>query len=202
LKGDKQMRRSCFSFAYAVLLCCVFASSVAAAPFSLLGGSSPQPQEAEFVIAPSSIRIHVAERPLGQVLARVQRESGITFDIPQRLLRVPITVRVEAADWPTAIKRLLHPFNRAERWNRLDQLVHVTVVERGEALEDLRADGAEDLRGVTPEGEVSETGKHDGHGDDTALLEQPITGNLLHILSALPSVDPEVIESALPPLSR
>jgi hypothetical protein len=89
------------------------------------------------------IRIEVRERPLRDLLQKIQNITLIRFELPTRLMDLPITMTITAPDWPTAIDRLLRGLNRAEVWDGAKQLRQVVVLGGGAAPQPPPLQGAD-----------------------------------------------------------
>jgi len=85
----------------------------------------------EITVTSEGVRIHVKERLLGQVLQRIQNESGIQFQLSKALMDIRITATVEAPDWAMAIHKLLGRYNKAEVWDKDKRLHRVLVLGSG-----------------------------------------------------------------------
>lgn len=70
------------------------------------------------------VTINVRDREWGEVLQRIQKESGIVFEFHARLKNLKITARISAPDWTSAARKLLEDFSRVEVWdkNRLSRV--------------------------------------------------------------------------------
>ena len=87
--------------------------------------------EGEMAVTPEGVRLQIKERPLQEVLQSIEAASGIRFSLPHTLLQVPVTVTLEAPDWPTAVRQLLRPFQTAEVWQEgHTQLRQVFILDR------------------------------------------------------------------------
>jgi len=86
--------------------------------------------DGEVAVTPQTIRLHIKNRPLQEVLRYIQDASGIRFSLPYTLLLTPVTTEIEAPDWPTAVRQLLGPFQTVEIWQDGDtQLRQVFILD-------------------------------------------------------------------------
>ena len=86
--------------------------------------------DGEVVVTPQTVRLHIKDRPLQEVLRYIQDASGIRFSLPYTLLMSPVTAEIEAPDWPTAVRQLLGAFQTAEVWQDGDtQLRQVFILD-------------------------------------------------------------------------
>ena len=86
--------------------------------------------DGEVAVTPQTIRLHIKNRPLQEVLRYIQDASGIRFSLPYTLLLTPVTTEIEAPDWPTAVRQLLGLFQTVEIWQDGDtQLRQVFILD-------------------------------------------------------------------------
>ena len=80
----------------------------------------------------SGVRISVQSRALRDVLQRIQNETGVTFKLDDVMLATPITVSIQAADWKSAISKLLESFNVMTVWGKTLDTSRVRIIGLGE----------------------------------------------------------------------
>lgn len=88
-----------------ILLAAALLTSIALGPVVPAQAQSRPPEPA--------VTLNVKERPLGEVLAQITRETGSSFVLEPAWQRVPITAYVDNAPLSTALKRVLSGLNHA-----------------------------------------------------------------------------------------
>ncbi|MFQ5673026.1 MAG: hypothetical protein ACE5G9_08020 [Nitrospinales bacterium] len=113
-------------------LCLLWLSAPAAAEFVSLPESGPTFVDDEEVgSSPRGIGIHVQNKLLRDVLQRIQNESGIHFQLQEKMLADSITANFVASDWTSAVRRMLRNFSRLEVWDE-DGLSFVLLLKSEE----------------------------------------------------------------------
>jgi len=92
------------------------------------GATTPVGAE-EVRLGPKGISIQVRGRNLSEVLQHIQNQSGIRFEIPVTMMKLPLSAKVNARDWTEAVQRLLREFNRMESFDQDKTLQRVILLE-------------------------------------------------------------------------
>lgn len=71
---------------------------------------------AEVRVDEKGISLHFQDFPLGEVLQNVGDRTGIRFKLPEDLALKPVSISVQAADWKTAVSKLIKGYSRTEVW--------------------------------------------------------------------------------------
>lgn len=62
------------------------------------------------------IQILATDYPLGQLLETIYERTGVQFNFPESLNFVPVSIRIQASDWKSAIIKLFQDNSRLELW--------------------------------------------------------------------------------------
>ncbi len=102
-------------------------SSIAAAPNSI------HIEENE-----KGITVWVNEASLDDVLESITEKAGIQFRSSPWIMNDPITVNLNAPNWPTAVRQLLESYSRVELLNSQQELTQVHILSKSDDTASLK----------------------------------------------------------------
>ena len=100
------------------------ATSLAAAQAFPPGG----PGLAEVGATKHGVRIRVIGMPLAELLQRIEAETGIRFEFPEKMAEELMTAHVEAANWGDALDELLQDKNSIKLWDARKRVTSIRLL--------------------------------------------------------------------------